>query len=165
MRFHLAQLNVARALEPLDTPLLAEFMAALEPVNALADGAEGFVWRLQSEEGDATSIRAGDDPLLIVNLSVWESLEPLWRFVYGGGHLEVMRRRREWFEKLATHLVLWWLPAGEPPSLGEALRRLELRTARGSTPDGFDFKQPFGPDGAPLDPAAIRRARLPEPCP
>src|SRR4051795_4691297 len=107
MRFHLAQLNVARALEPLDTPLLAEFMAALEPVNALADGAEGFVWRLQSEEGDATSIRAGDDPLLIVNLSVWESLAPLWRFVYGGGHLEVMRRRREWFGELAAAPGLW----------------------------------------------------------
>src|SRR4051794_41174728 len=93
-------------------------MAALEPVNALADASDGFVWRLQGEDGDATSIRAGDDPLLIVNLSLWESLEALWRFVYGPGHAEVMRRRREWFEKLETHLVLWWLPGGGGPAPG-----------------------------------------------
>jgi hypothetical protein len=164
MRYHLAQLNVARALEPLDSARLAGFMDALEPVNALADAADGFVWRLQGEQGDATSIRAGDDPLLIVNLSLWESLEALWRFVYGAGHVEVMRRRREWFERLQTHLVLWWRPAGQPPSLDEALERLALRTRRGVTPDGFDFKHPFAPDGVPLDPAAVRRARLPEPC-
>jgi hypothetical protein len=164
MRHHLAQLNVARALEPLDSPLLADFMDALEPVNALADAADGFVWRLQGEAGDATSIRAGDNPLLIVNLSVWESLEALWRFVYGPGHVAVMRRRREWFERLETHLVLWWLPSGWLPSLEQALERLALRARRGVTPDGFDFRRPFGPDGAPLDPAAIRRARLPEPC-
>jgi hypothetical protein len=164
MRYHLAQLNVGRALEPLDTPRLAGFVEALEPVNALADAADGFVWRLQTADGDATAIKVTDDPQFIVNMSVWESLEALWRFVYGAGHVEIMRRRREWFEKLETHLVLWWLPAGELPTIEEALARLDRRAKAGSTPDAFDFGHPFDPDGAPVDPARIRSARLPEPC-
>src|ERR671930_768101 len=105
--FHLAQLNIALPREPLDAPLLAEFVARLEPVNAQADASPGFVWRLQTEDGDATGIRAFGDDRLIVNMSVWESLEALRAFVDSGGHVAVMRRRREWFERIESHLVLW----------------------------------------------------------
>ena len=94
--WHVAQVNIALPREPLDSPALAEFVANLEPVNALADAAPGFVWRLADETGDATSIRAFDDERLIINMSVWASIEALWEFVYSGRHLEVMRRRREW---------------------------------------------------------------------
>jgi hypothetical protein len=144
---HLAQLNVARAKAPLDSPELAEFMALLEPVNALADSAPGFVWRLQDDDGaGATGIRVGGDDRLIVNMSVWESIEALWSFVYDGGHLDVMRRRREWFERFATaHVVLWWIPAGEIPTLEEALERLDLLEANGPSPDAFTFKGRFEP--------------------
>jgi hypothetical protein len=148
--FHLAQLNIARAKAPLDGPELAEFVAALDPVNALADESSGFVWRLQDEDGDATSIRAFDDDLMIVNMSVWESIEALWRFVYDSGHLEVMRRRREWFTRIASaHMVLWWIEAGAVPSLDEAKLRLEHLGAHGPTPHAFTFKHHFASPTAP----------------
>jgi hypothetical protein len=146
--FHLAQLNVARAKAPLDSPRLADFMAALDPVNELADAAPGFVWRLQTDEGDATSIRPYEDELMIVNMSVWESLQALWSYVYDSGHLDVMRRRREWFERIETHMVLWWVPAGHEPSVREAQERLELLRAEGPTPEAFTFKRRFDPPGA-----------------
>jgi hypothetical protein len=154
---HIAQVNVARALEPLDSPLLADFVAALAPVNALADGAPGFVWRLQTEDGDATAVRIDADAQMIVNLSVWTSLEALWAFVYGSAHVGVMQRRRTWFERPAeTHLALWWVPAGEVPTVAESVARLEEHRRHGPTPQAFDFKHPFDPDGEPLDPAALR---------
>jgi len=148
-RWHLAQVNIALPHEPLDTPALAEFVALLEPVNALADAAPGFIWRLQTEDGDATAIRAFGDDRLIVNMSVWESADSLWDYVYGGGHLTAMRRRREWFKRLAeSHMVLWWLPAGELPSVAEAERRLDRLRAGGPTPEAFTFKRRFPPPGA-----------------
>jgi hypothetical protein len=154
---HVAQVNVARALAPLDAPLLADFVAALAPVNALADAAPGFVWRLQTEDGDATAVRIDDDPQVIVNLSVWTSLEALWAFVYGSAHVGVMQRRRQWFERpVEMHLALWWVPAGKVPTVAEAIARLTEHRHAGPAPRAFDFKQPFGPDGRPLDPAALR---------
>jgi hypothetical protein len=154
---HVAQVNVSRALEPLDAPLLADFVSALAPVNALADAAPGFVWRLQTEDGDATAIRIDADPRVIVNLSVWDSLEALWTFVYGSAHVGLMQRRRTWFERpVESHLALWWVPGGETPDVGEAMERLALHRRHGATAKAFDFKQPFAPDGEPLDPAALR---------
>ena len=148
MTHHLAQVNVARAKAPLDSAAVAGFMALLEPVNALADAAPGFVWRLQDDAGDATSIRISDDDRLIVNLSVWESLEDLWRFVYDSGHLDVMRRRREWMERLAeAQLALFWLPAGSVPDVDAALARLEHLRVHGPTPYAFTFKHHFPPPG------------------
>src|ERR671933_136327 len=140
--FHLAQLNIALPRAPLDAPLLAEFVARLEPVNAQADSSPGFVWRLQTEEGDATGIRAFGDDRLIVNMSVWESLEDLRAFVYGNrSHLAAMRRRREWFTRMAdAFMVLWWVPAGHRPSVAEAERRLELLRALGPSPEAFTFR-------------------------
>lgn len=161
--WHLAQVNIALPVEPLDSPALAEFVALLEPVNALADSQPGFVWRLQTESGDATGIRAFGDDRLIVNMSVWESVEALWEFVYDGGHLEVMRRRREWFSRMAeSHMVLWWVPAGEPPTVAEAERRLARLRSEGPTPFAFSFKRRFGPPGS-ADRGPVSDDR--DPCP
>jgi hypothetical protein len=148
--FHLAQVNIARMVEPLDSPRLAGFVAALEPINALADGAPGFVWRLQTEEGDATSIRAFEDDLLLVNLSVWASFEALGDFVYRSDHAGVMRRRREWFEPMETYVALWWVAAGHLPTVAEAKERLEHLEADGPTPFAFTFRVPFPPPGSDL---------------
>ncbi|MGH6947278.1 MAG: DUF3291 domain-containing protein [Kiloniellales bacterium] len=156
--YHLAQLNVARALAPLDDPKLADFMAALDRINALADAAPGFVWRLQGDSGNATDIRHDQDPNLLVNLSVWEGSEPLFDYVYKSAHSAVMARRREWFEKRAgPHLVLWWLPAGALPSVNEAMARLARLAAEGPTPAAFTFKQRFAPPAAAM-PAGLADA-------
>src|SRR5215211_8202438 len=138
-RFHIAQLNIALPREPLDSPLLAEFVAALEPVNAAADASPGFVWRLQAEDGDATAVRAFGDDRLIVNMSVWESLDALRGFVYGDrGHLDAMRRRREWFERMAeAFVVLWWVPPGRLPTIADGEERLDLLRATGPSPGAF----------------------------
>ena len=147
--FHLAQVNIALPREPLDAPLLAEFVAQLDPVNASADAAPGFVWRLQTEEGDATGIRAFGDDRLIVNMSIWESLEALRAFVYrDAAHLAVLRRRREWFERLESFLVLWWIPAGHRPTVAEAEHRLALLRDLGPSPDAFTFRRHFPPPDA-----------------
>jgi hypothetical protein len=146
-RFHLAQVNIALPREPLDTPLLADFMAALAPVNAAAEASPGFVWRLATEDGDATAVRAFGDDRLVVNLSVWESLEALRSFVYSQrAHLAVLRRRREWFERLGeSSVVLWWVPDGHHPGVEEAEQRLAALRADGPTPAAFSFRQSFAP--------------------
>ncbi|MGY0021011.1 DUF3291 domain-containing protein [Streptomyces sp. YJ-C3] len=137
---HLAQLNVSTLRHPLDDPRSAHFVEMLDPVNAAADDAPGFVWRLVGEgAADATGLRpAGEN--VIINLSVWETQEALWDFAYRSGHLEVMRRRREWFERhVEAHLVLWWVPAGHIPTVGEALKRLADLRANGPSPRAFTF--------------------------
>jgi hypothetical protein len=154
-RWHLAQLNIGRMVAPTDAPQVAEFMAALDPINALAEASPGFVWRLQTDAGNATDIHAFADPLLLLNLSVWESIEHLRTFTYTTAHTDVLRRRREWFERLAeAHLVLWWIPAGHVPTPQEAIERLERLRRDGPTPAAFTFRAPFEPDdeapGAPL---------------
>jgi hypothetical protein len=141
---HLAQVNVATLRAPLDGPELARFVAQLEPLNALADQSPGFVWRLQTEEGDATAIRPFEDDRVIVNLSVWASLEALRTFVYATRHLDVMRHRRAWFHRMPDpYLALWWLPAGTIPTVTEARERLELLAANGPTADAFTFRASF----------------------
>jgi len=154
--FHLAQMNIALPREPLDAPLLRAFVEQLDPVNAVADASPGFVWRLQDEGGNATAIRAFEDDRLIVNMSVWESLEALRAFVYSNrAHLDVMRRRREWFEKMAElFVVLWWVPAGHIPAVAEAEERLTLLRAAGPSPDAFTFRAQFPPPGE-SDAAAV----------
>ncbi|MFG3114186.1 DUF3291 domain-containing protein [Streptomyces sp. NPDC048197] len=137
---HLAQLNIAKLLFPLDDPRMAPFVEMLDPVHAAADGAPGFVWRLVEEgAADATALRpAGED--VIVNLTVWETPEALWDFTYRSGHLEAMRRRREWFGRhVEAHLVLWWVPAGHLPTVDEALERLAHLRANGPSPRAFTF--------------------------
>ena len=143
-RYHLAQYNIARLLAPLDDPLLADFMANLDPINRLGDRTPGFVWRYQTEEGNSTSIRVRGDPMIIINFSVWESVEALFQFTYRSDHAAVYRRRREWFEApLESHLVLWWIPAGHIPTVEEGEQRLDHLRAHGPTPHAFTFKQQF----------------------
>ena len=138
----------------MDGPVMAGFKAALEPINALADKAIGFVWRLQTEDGDATAVRPYEDERMMVNMSVWESIEALRAFVYTSGHTSVMRNRKRWFESLETYLVLWWVPAGHVPTVEEAMKRLELLRRCGPTPDAFTFRASFpAPDA---DPSAAR---------
>lgn len=141
----LAQVNIALAREPLDAPLLADFMSALAPVNARADAAAGFVWRMQTEDGDATSVRGfGGDPLLIIDLTVWESVAALRDFVYGDReHLAVLRRRLEWFGRIDIHTALWWIPGGHRPTVAEAEQRLAHLRFRGPTPHAFTFAEHF----------------------
>jgi hypothetical protein len=150
MPFHVAQVNVSLPAEPLDSPRLVDFVAALEPINALADVAPGFVWRLQTEDGNATAIRVLDDDRLIVNMSVWESIEALGEFVFRTAHTGVMRRRREWFVPMRESMTaLWWVPAGTVPTVADAERRLHHLRAHGPTEFAFTFRAPFpGPDGA-----------------
>jgi hypothetical protein len=152
--YHLAQANIGRIVAPLDTPQLAGFVEALEPVNALADAAEGFVWRLQTEDGDATAIRPFDDDLLLVNLSVWRSVESLAEFVYRSAHRDVMVQRRQWFEPMRqAFLVLWWLPAGTVPTVADVAERIDRLRRLGPTPEAFTFRQAFPPPGT-AQPAA-----------
>ena len=147
----LAQLNISKAVAPLDSATMAEFVGALDEVNALADGAPGFLWRLQAEDGNATSIRVSRNPFVIVNMSVWASADALWAYVYDGRHLEVMRRRREWFRRRATaSMVLWWVPDGHRPTVDEGLTRLSMLERRGPGPEAFTFKRAFGPGGEPV---------------
>lgn len=156
--FELAQVNIARLKFPLDSPELKDFVDALDPVNADADAADGFVWRLQSEEGDATGIDVFGDAWLIVNMSVWRDTNALTAYMYQGRHREMLARRREWFERVREAMAtLWWVPAGHRPTVAEAeARLLHLRT-HGPTPYAFTLRTSFPPQGA--DPA---RFEVPE---
>ncbi|WP_342244453.1 DUF3291 domain-containing protein [Pseudomonas sp. OTU5201] len=155
----LAQLNIATMKAPLDSPVLADFVANLEPVNALADRAPGFVWRLQDEEGDATAIRPFG-PEVLVNLSVWRDVASLTDFVYRSAHVEMLRRRKEWFERVSiAHQVLWWVPKGHRPDVREAAQRLAQLRDTGPTPEAFTFRQTFlAPDqSVPFAPFELER--------
>lgn len=149
--FHLAQVNVGRVLAPLDTPRLAGFVDQLAEINALADAAPGFVWRMVDDDGaDATGLRPEEeDDLFLINCSVWESVEALRAYVYRSDHLRVLARRREWFERLADHhMALWWVPAGHRPTVAEAMARVALLRERGEGPDAFTFRAPHPPPAA-----------------
>lgn len=144
MSHHLAQINIARLIAPIDDPRIAGFVAQLDPVNALAEAAPGFVWRLKSAAGNATDIAYNDDPFVIVNMSVWESIEALRDYVYTSNHMNVFRDRANWFEKMdKPHYCLWWVPAGHIPTVAEGCERLEHYQKNGATPYSFWFSQRF----------------------
>jgi hypothetical protein len=146
---HLAQINIARMKGAFEDPVMAGFAARLEELNALADGSDGFVWRLQGGEGNATYLRPFDDDRIIVNMSVWESIEQLRAYVYSSAHAEVLRQRRDWFEKFDRVMIaLWWIPAGRIPSVDEGKKRLASIEQQGATPFAFTFKATFPPDEA-----------------
>ena len=148
-RFHLAQLNIGRMRGPIDDPVMEGFRSQLEAINALADRSPGFVWRLQTEDGDATAIRAYEDPLMAVNMSVWESLDALHAYVYSSAHVGVLRDRKQWFDPASDHiLVLWWVPAGHVPTIDEAKQKLAALRAHGPSAAAFTFRKPFPPPGA-----------------
>jgi len=140
----LAQVNIARAKGPLDGPVMAGFVARLDEINALAERSPGFVWRLQDGDGNATAIRAYEDESILVNLSVWESVEALKAYAYHSTHIELLRDRQLWFEKFeGAYLALWWVPAGHRPSVDEAKQRLAHLEANGPTPFAFTFRELF----------------------
>jgi hypothetical protein len=147
-KYELAQLNIALMKEPLDSPRMGDFVANLDRINALAESSPGFVWRLQTEEGDATALRPlGEDTL--VNISVWRDVASLNKYVYESAHVEIMRRRKEWFERMReAYVVLWWVPNGHRPTIPEAIARLELLRAKGPTTDAFTFRRAFLPPDA-----------------
>lgn len=146
--FHLAQVNIARMLAPLDDPLLAGFVARLDEINQLADGSPGFVWRFQTGAGNATSVRPYDDDRILFNLSVWETLDDLRQYVYRSAHSQLIGRRKDWFTRSGfdgPYYALWWVPAGHIPSVDEAKQRLEQLRAQGESQAAFSFKQAFPP--------------------
>ena len=141
--FHLAQFNIARALGTMDEPVMREFAENLERINGLADANPQFVWRLQSEQGDATDILAYEDESLLVNMSVWQSLDALRDYVYASEHLDFLKKKKHWFEKVkGPSLVLWWIPAGTLPSIEDGKQALEHLRVHGSSPRGFTFANP-----------------------
>jgi hypothetical protein len=160
MDYVLAQANIARFAAPADSPRLAPFFALLDPVNAVADAAPGFVWRLQTEEGNATSLRVfsgeaeGADSGILINMSVWETVEALAAYVYGEAHRAVLRRRREFFQPpTEAYSVAWWIPRGHIPALPEAEERVTHLRAHGPTPYAFTLKVHFpAPDGGDAEP-------------
>jgi hypothetical protein len=155
--YELAQLNIGIIKGPMDSPVMADFAANLERINALAERSPGFVWRLQTDDGDATAIRPFEDENMLVNMSVWRDVDSLNTYVYSSAHVEVMRRRREWFERMTeAFLVLWWVTTGHRPTVAEAIARLEILRTKGPTPEAFTFRKAFPPPDAVLSqPPAI----------
>jgi len=158
--FHLAQVNIGRVRAPLDHPIMEGFRTQLDPINALADRTPGFVWRLQTEDGNAMAIRPFDDERMAINMSVWESLEALQQFVYRSDHVAPLRNRQQWFEPMeGPILALWWIPAGHVPTVAEAIERLQHLKEHGPSVHAFTFGKPFPPpDGRAGDVAALDAA-------
>lgn len=158
--FDLAQVNIALPREPLDSALLADFVAALAPINALSDASPGFVWRLEADGGGATSVRGFGDDRILVNMSTWESLDALADFVFKSAHAEVMRARRKWFVPMSeVYVALWWVPSGHRPTVREAEERVAHLREHGPTPFAFTFKRAFAPSS--LEPPRTRADSCP----
>ncbi len=144
MVYHLAQVNIARMRAPLTDPVMAGFVAELDAINALADSSPGFIWRLQTSEGNATDIRPYEDDLILVNLSLWASLADLSTFVYKSRHRQVLQQRQQWFQRFnGPYVALWWVPSGHIPTVEEAKEHLAHLSIHGETPYTFTFKKPF----------------------
>ena len=160
--YQLAEVNIARMLAPLDSPLMAEFVAQLDTINALADTSPGFVWRLQTSEGNATALRPYEDDLILVNLSLWASLADLSAFVYKSRHRQVLQQRSQWFERLNEfYVALWWVPSGHIPTVQEAKERLDYLRTHGESPYAFSFKKPFPAPAASSERLVEARSEMP----
>ena len=145
-KFHLAQANAARMRAPLEDPIMSGFVERLLPLNEIADGTPGFIWRMQDEAGDATAIRVFDDPLILFNMSVWQSVDALEAYAYRSDHAEALRKRSDWFERpTRSPFVLWWIEAGQIPTVEEAKQRFDLLWDSGPGPRAFTFRQRFEP--------------------
>ncbi len=142
-KFHLAQLNIGILKEPIDSPALAGFVENLDRINIMAENSPGYIWRLQTEAGNATALRPFDENT-IVNMSVWENVESLHQYVYKSAHTEIMSRRKEWFERMSeSFMVLWWIPEHHRPDINEAKVKLNHLRQHGPTPDAFTFRNSF----------------------
>jgi len=154
-KYQLAELNVASLKAPLDSPELKDFVDNLDRINALAEATPGFVWRLKGDGNDATSLRPLGESV-IVNLSTWRDVDSLRHYVYKTAHVEILKRKREWFTRMAdAYMALWWVPEGHQPTVAEAVARLEHLRKHGATAEAFTFGEAFSaPDakvaGAPF---------------
>jgi hypothetical protein len=147
MKYHVAQVNIGKIRAPLEDAQMAGFVNRLEDINALADGSPGFVWRLQTPAGNATYLRPYDDDRILVNMSVWESIEAIKNYVYRTAHAELLRHRQEWFEAfVGSYMALWWVPVGHIPGVDEAKKRLAYLEKHGPSQFAFTFKSVFAPD-------------------
>jgi hypothetical protein len=161
-KFQLAELNVAALKAPLDSPELKDFVDNLDRINALAESSPGFVWRLKGDGNDATSLRPLGETV-IVNMSTWRDIDSLRHYVYKTAHVEILKRKREWFTRMAdAYMVLWWVPEGHEPTVAEAVARLEHLRKHGATAEGFTFGEAFGPPDAA---AAGARVSFNDTCP
>jgi len=147
-QYHIAQVNIGRVKAPVEDPIMAGFVARLDEINALAERSPGFVWRLQTSEGNATYFRPyPEDDRILINMSVWRTIESLRHYVYQTAHAELLRQRQAWFEKFAgSYTALWWVPAGHLPGMDEATKRLAHLEKHGPTQFAFTFKATFEPD-------------------
>lgn len=154
MEYQLAQINIAKFRRPIEDPVNLEFINNLDRINSIAQTQPGFVWRFIGSENNALDVQAFDDPDIAINMSVWSDIKPLINFVYRDkDHIDIMRRRKEWFDKIDFHMALWWVEKDRRPSLEEAKIRLELLRLNGPTYSSFTFKQPFAaPNGQELNP-------------
>ena len=154
MEYHLAQINIAKFRLPQEDPVNADFVNNLDRVNAIAEEQPGFIWRFKGEGNDALDVQAFDDPNIAINMSVWSDIQSLVKFVYrNDDHKKIMRRRKEWFDKIDFHMVLWWIEKDRRPSIEEAKIRLELLSQNGPSYSAFTFKQPFAaPSGDTINP-------------
>ena len=144
--WHLAQVNIARALAPLDSPVMAGFVARLAEINALAEASPGYVWRFQDDTGNATYVRPYEDANILFNLSVWQTPDHLRAYVYRSNHVELMRQKQQWFEHSDDAiLALWWIPAGTLPTVEEAKARLAHLRQHGASAHAFGFREIFPP--------------------
>jgi len=144
--WHLAQVNIARALAPLDSPVMTGFVARIAEINALAETSPGYVWRFQDDTGNALYVRPYDDPNMLFNLSVWQTPDHLKAYVYRSAHVEVMRQKQQWFEHSdEAILALWWIPAGALPTVDEAKARLAHLRQHGASAHAFGFREIFPP--------------------
>lgn len=152
MAHHLAQINVAHIVHPMDGPEMSDFVGALDGINRLAERSDGFVWRLVGDGGaDATAVRFDGVDNLLINLSLWRDRESLHRFVYASAHAGVMARKAKWFPEMRRpHMAMWWIPAGQIPDLKDAAMRLDLLAQCGPTPAAFTFTSAFDAAGEAL---------------
>ena len=155
-RYHLAEINIGRLRAPVGDPMIADFVDNLDRINALADASPGFVWRLTGEGNDATDIKPDpNDEMMALNMSVWESPQALGAFVYRSDHQSIMRRRREWFEKLELYIALWWVPVGHTPTVEEGWGKIETLRRLGPTAEAFTFRTIFPPPDADEAPPPV----------
>ena len=146
MTYHLAQINIGRIRGLPDSEIMKPFMDALDEINAIADESPGFVWRLQTESGNAMGVRAFDDPYLAINISVWEDVDSLFEYTYKSLLTGFLKRRKEWFEPYGqAHACMWWIPAGHTPTTAEAKERLDHFNEHGATDYAFSFTKRFPP--------------------
>ncbi len=147
----LAQINIGRILAPMGSAVMKEFEDNLDHINALAEKSPGFVWRLKDENNNATSIKAFDDNYILINMSVWESVDALFNFVYRSQHTDFLKRRPEWFSRLEEmHMALWYIEKSAYPDIPQAVDRLEHIRAHGETPYAFSFRKRFSPQDLPV---------------